>query len=129
MGFYGRRLIPEPLLRELMKKRYTHVIKCNVDNINFIIKISNDNKKDLVASEVVSFVESLPVDKVYPVSEGEISLSGGSIYYIPYGVKYYSGTPYLLLNGINNALIDSKVYISPTSASISSLTITSQYVL
>lgn len=129
MGFYGRRLVPEPLLRELLAKRYTHVVKCNVDNINFIIKISNDNKKDLVASDIIKFVESLPVGKTYPVTPEELGLSWGSIYYIPYGVYYYSGTAYLKMNGISNALVDSKVYISPTSASISSLTITYQYIL
>lgn len=132
MGFYGRRMIPEPLLRELMKKRYTHIVKCNVDNIQFTIVIQNDNKKDLEASDIIKFVESLPVGKTYPVTPGEISLYGGTfmgIYYIPYGVYYYSGTAYLQMNGINNALDDSKIYISPSSASISSLTITSQYVL
>lgn len=129
MGFYGRRLVPEPLLRELMKKRYTHVIKCNVDNINFIITIKNDNKKDLEASDIIKFVESLPVGKTYPVTPGELGLSGGSIYYIPYGVYYYSGTAYLQMNGISNALVDSKIYISSSSASISSLTITDQYIL
>ena len=84
MGFYGRRMIPEPLLRELLAKRYTHVIKCIVDNMHFTIVIQNDNKKDLEASDIVKFVESLPVGKTYPVTPGELVLSGGSIYYIPY---------------------------------------------
>lgn len=129
MGFYGRRLVPEPLLRELMKKRYTHVIKCNVDSISFTIVIQNDNSKDLEASDIIKFVESLPVGKTYPVTPGELILSGGSIYYIPFGVYYYSGTAYLQMNGISNALVDSKIYISSSSASISSLTISNQYIL
>ena len=129
MGFYGRRMIPEPLLRELLAKRYAHVIKCSVDNIQFTIVIQNDNKKDLEASDIIKFVESLPVGKTYPVTPGELVLSGGSIYYIPFGVYYYSGTAYLQMNGVNNALVDSKIYISSSSASLSSLIISSQYVL
>lgn len=129
MGFYGKRMIPEPLLRELLNNRYTHVVKCTVDNIHFTITIKNDNKKDLEASDIIKFVESLPVGKTYPVTPGELSLSGGSIYYIPYGVYYYSGTAYLQMNGINNALVDSKIYISSSSASLSSLTISNQYIL
>lgn len=129
MGFYGRRMIPEPLLRELLAKRYTHVVKCSVDNIQFTIVIQNDNNKDLEASDIIKFVESLPVGKTYPVTPGELVLSGGSIYYIPFGVYYYSGTAYLQMNGVNNALVDSKIYISSSSASLSSLIISNQYIL
>ena len=129
MGFYGRRMVPEPLLRELLAKRYTHVVKCSVDNIQFTIVIQNNNNKDLEASDIIKFVESLPVGKNYPVAPGELILSGGSIYYIPFGVYYYSGTAYLQMNGVNNALVDSKIYISSSSASLSSLIISSQYVL
>lgn len=126
---YGKRMAPEPLLKDLSKKRYTHVVECSVDNIPFTIVIKNDNKKDLEASDIIKFVESLPVGKTYPVTPGVLSLSGGSIYYIPFGVYYYSGTAYLQMNGINNALVDSKIYISSSSASISSLTISNQYIL
>lgn len=129
MGFYGRRMIPEPLLRELLAKRYTHVVKCSVDNIQFTIVIQNDKSKELEASDIIKFVESLPAGKTYPVTPGELSLSGGSIYYIPFGVYYYSGTAYLQMNGINNALVDSKIYVSQSSASISSLIISNQYIL
>lgn len=129
MGFYGRRLVPEPLLRELLANRYTHVVNCSVDNIKFTITIKNNNKKDLEASDIIKFVESLPVGKTYPVTPGVLALTEGNTYYIPYGVYYYSGTAYLQMNGISNALVDSKIFISSSSAAISSLTITNQYVL
>lgn len=129
MGFYGRRLVPEPLLRELLANRYTHVVNCSVDNIRFIITIKNNNKKDLDASDIIKFVESLPVGYTYPVTPGVLALTGGNTYYIPYGVYYYSGTAYLQMNGIDNALIDSKIFITSSSASISSLTINNQYIL
>lgn len=131
MGFYGRRLIPEPLLRELLKKRYTHYVTLSDSEQTFIIQIKNSSKADLTSDDIKAFISSLPDGAVYPVSQiGFTSRSEDAILFIN-GIQNKSGTNTILYAHLYSSVNNDKIQDLHDSeySVLGDYTIVSQYVL
>ena len=96
MGFFGRRMVPEPLIKDLSKKRYIHVLQVNLqDNNNFFITVPSDSKKLLTSDDLRAFISSLPDGAVYPVTQAQMFFLGSgetkTMNFI-YGITNFNGT-------------------------------------
>ena len=131
MGFYGRRLIPNPLLKELLDKRYTHYVTLSYNNQNFVIQIKNGSKADLSSDDIKAFISSLPDGTIYPVSQtGLTEMEGTALIFIN-GIKNNSGTNQIIHTDLSYSIQSDEVvvYTNQQSSVLGNYTIVSQYVL
>ena len=103
MGFFGRRMVPEPLIKELLKIRYTHYVTLLEDEQTFVIQIKNGSKADLTSNDIKAFISSLPDGAVYPVSQTGFDSHYGAVLVLVHGIMNNSGT---------NQIISSFLYAS-----------------
>lgn len=131
MGFYGRRLIPEPLLRELLKNRYTHYVTLSANNQTFVIQIKNGFKTDLTSNDIKAFISSLPNGTIYPVSQTGLTEKEGVALIFINGIKNDSGTNQIIQTKLSYYISNDEVvvYTNQTTSVFGNYTIVSQYVL
>ena len=129
--FYGRRLVPEPLLRELMKKRYTHYVTLSENNQTFVIQIKNGSKADLTSNDIKAFISSLPDGTIYPVSQTGLKDKEGVALIFINGIKNNSGTNQIIQTNLSYSISNDEVVVDTNQASsvFGDYTIVSQYVL
>lgn len=129
MGFYGRRLIPNPLLKELLDKRYTHYVTLTSSGCNYVIEIKNSSPKDLTSDDIKKFINSLPEGTTYPVITTKLALNGTYLNFIT-GIKKEDSTNKIVYTSLSTAVSDNQIDISEyTSSVLGDYTIVSQYVL
>ena len=131
MGFYGRRLIPEPLLRELLKNRYTHYVTLTNDEQTFVIQIKNGTKADLTSDDIKAFISSLPNGAIYPVSQTGFDSHYGAVILFIHGIMNNAGTNQIVFTYLYADIQDNKIQVKTNSYSsvFGDYTIVSQYVL
>lgn len=131
MGFYGRRLIPEPLLRELLKNRYTHYVTLLDDEQTFVIQIKNGSKADLTSNDIKAFISSLPDGAIYPVSQTGFDSHYGAVLLFIHGIMNNSGTNQIVHSTLYADIQDNKIQVDTNNYSsvFGDYTIVSQYVL
>ena len=131
MGFYGRRLIPNPLLKELLDKRYTHYVTLSYVNQTFVIQIKNGSKADLTSNDIKAFISSLPDGTIYPVSQTGLSDNEGIALIFINGIKNNSGTNQIIHSELSYSISSDEVvvYTNQVSSVLGDYTIVSQYVL
>ena len=128
MGFYGRRLIPNPLLKELLDKRYTHYVTLTSSQCNFVIEIRNSSPKDLTSDDIKNFINSLPDGITYPVITTKLALNGEQLNFIT-GIKKDGSTNKIVFTSLLAVVVDNQIDISEhTSSVLGDYTIVSQYV-
>lgn len=131
MGFYGRRLIPNPLLKELLDKRYTHYVTLLSDEQTFVIQIKNSSKADLTSNDIKAFISSLPDGAIYPVSQTGFDSHYGAVLELIHGIMNNSGTNQIISSFLYADIQDNKIQFSTNNYSsvFGDYTIVSQYVL
>lgn len=131
MGFFGRRMVPEPLIKDLSKKRYTHYITLLSDEQTFIIKIQNGSKADLTSDDIKAFISSLPDGTIYPVSQTGFDSHYGAVLIFIHGIMNNSGTNQIVHSYLYDDIQDNKIQFSTNNYSsvFGDYTIVSQYVL
>ncbi len=128
---FGRRLIPEPLLRELLKNRYTHYVTLSHANQKFVIQIKNGSKADLTSDDIKTFISSLPDGTIYPVSQTGLDENEGMALIFINGIKNDSGTNKIIESELSYSISSDEVavYNNTESPVFGNYTIVSQYVL
>lgn len=128
---FGRRLIPEPLLRELLKNRYTHYVTLSHANQKFVIQIKNGSKADLTSNDIKTFISSLPNGTIYPVSQTGLDEKEGMALIFINGIKNDSGTNKIIESELSYSIQSDEVvvYNNQESSVFGDYTIVSQYVL
>lgn len=131
MGFYGRRLIPNPLLKELLDKRYTHYVTLSFNNQAFIVEIKNGSKADLTSNDIKAFISSLPDGAIYPVHQVGLTDKEAIAFIFVNGIKNDSGTNKIIVSELSYAISSEEVVIygNQESSVLGDYTIVSQYVL
>lgn len=131
MGFFGRRMVPEPLIKDLSKKRYTHYVTLLSDEQTFIIKIQNGSKADLTSNDIKAFISSLPDGAIYPVSQTGYDSHYGAVLVLVHGIMNNSGTNQIISSFLYADIQDNKIQFSTNNYSsvFGDYTIVSQYVL
>ena len=131
MGFFGRRMVPEPLIKDLAKNRYTHYITLLSDEQTFVIKIKNSSKADLTSNDIKAFISSLPDGAVYPVSQTGFDSHYGAVLVLVHGIINNSGTNQIISSFLYADIQDNKIQFSTNNYSsvFGDYTIVSQYVL
>lgn len=125
MGFYGRRMVPEPLIKDLSKKRYIHYVTVEYTNYSYVIAIPNNSKKEITSDDILNFIKSLPDGSIYPVIQEKRVVLASSKIIIFYGLQ------------VDNNQIKEKNYLFDFSngaledmtSVVSQVPIVSQYVL
>lgn len=128
---YGKRMAPEPLLKDLSKKRYTHYVTLTVGNQNFVIQIKNGSKADLTSDDIKSFISSLPDGTIYPVNQIVYNDSTAIALTLIQGIKNDSGTNKIVRFSLGKAISDSNLvtYKNLIYTVTGDYEIVSQYVL
>jgi len=131
MGFFGRRMVPEPLIKDLSKKRYTHYVTLLNDEQTFVIQIKNGSKTDLTSDDIKAFISSLPDGAIYPVSQTGYDSHYGAVLILVHGIMNNSGTNQIISSFLYADIQDNKIQFSTNNYSsvFGDYTIVSQYVL
>ena len=131
MSFFGRRMVPEPLIKELLKNRYTHYVTLLEDEQTFVIQIKNGSKADLTSDDIKAFISSLPDGAIYPVSQTGFDSHYGAVLLFIHGIMNNSGTNQIISSFLYADIQDNKIQVSTNNYSsvFGDYTIVSQYVL
>lgn len=78
----GKRLIPEYLLKyleevkntypeasKIVSKKYKHYCFFTLENQEVCIEITNNSQTDLTGADITTFIQSLPTNAKYPISQ------------------------------------------------------------
>ena len=131
MGFFGRRMVPEPLLKQLLKNRYTHYVTLLDDEQTFVIQIKNGSKADLTSKDIKDFISSLPDGAIYPVSQTGFYSHYGAVLLFVHGIMNNSGTNQIVHSTLYADIQNNKIQVDTNNYSsvFGDYTIVSQYVL